>query len=75
MFCRIEEMNAEKKECRPLKWKRWRNDRRRKGADRPAYRALPHESELAWVDPERVAPETHTMDIGTALERSRMGKA
>jgi len=62
MFCRIEEMNAEKKRMSPFEMEKMeKRPQKKRGADRPAYRALPHESELAWVDPERVAPETHTL--------------
>ena len=54
-------MNAEKKRMSPFEMEKIeKRPQKKRGADRPAYRALPHESEPAWLDPERIAPETHT---------------
>lgn len=54
-------MNAEKKRMSPFEMEKMKKQlQEKKGIDRPDDLALPHESEAAWVDPERVAPEVYT---------------
>ena len=61
MFCKIKEMNAEKKRISTFEMEKMEKRlQEKRGIERPDHLALPHESKPAWVDPERIAPEVYT---------------
>ena len=54
-------MNVEKKRMSPFEMEKTKKRlQEKRGIERPDHLPMPHESEPAWVDPERVAPEVHT---------------
>jgi hypothetical protein len=76
MFCRIEEMNAEKKRMSPFEMEKMEKRPQKKGGRQAG---LPCSATRigAGVGGSGTGSSgnPHSMDIGTALERSRMGKA